>query len=77
MCIECPTSSRAPNLECGDVTPLSFVSPFSRCFEIRNRKTKESGVTSPHSKLKKPGEDSNRDRRVGRTISQGIAAVQT
>jgi hypothetical protein len=43
-------------LECGDVTPLSFVSPVfcerTTAESIRKeRKTKESGVTSPHSKF--------------------------
>jgi hypothetical protein len=43
-------------LECGDVTPLSFVFPFffpcsgERKERTKTRETKESGVTSPHSK---------------------------
>jgi hypothetical protein len=44
------------NLECGDVTPLSFVSlVFHVTVEPpkknKKRETKESGVTSPHSKF--------------------------
>jgi hypothetical protein len=43
-------------LECGDVTPLSFVSPvFHRdrrtIDEKQKAKSKKSGVTSPHSKF--------------------------
>ena len=36
-------------MECGDVTPLSFVSLFGGLVDFRNRKAKECGVTSPHS----------------------------
>jgi len=51
------------DLECGDVAPLSFVFlflVFGLVCRRKNNQAKESGVTSPHSKLsllaKKPDE---------------------
>jgi hypothetical protein len=41
------------DLECGDLAPLSFVSRFILKLKIRNRKTKESGATSPHFKFRR------------------------
>jgi len=48
MIAEGGSRSNVVTLECGDLTPLSFLPSFGH--RISKEKKKESGVKSPHSK---------------------------